>query len=61
MLYFSEVNSFLKNKLKRENIRNNLQTLLPTNLGGRAYFKRMHQEMEYDDTKKKKKRKRILL
>lgn len=58
MLYFSEVNSFLKNKLKRENIRNNLQTLLPTNLGGRAYFKRMHQEMEYDNTKKKKEEKK---
>ena len=39
------MNSYLKNKLRRENIRNNLQTLLPTNLGGRGYFKRMQQDL----------------
>ena len=36
---------FLKNKLNRVNIRNNLKTLLPQNMGARSYIKRVQQKI----------------
>ena len=48
------MNSFLKNKLKQEKIGNNLQALLPTNMGERVYFKRIEKEVNINKLPKKK-------
>jgi len=56
------VNSFLRNKLKNEKIGNNLKTLLPNNMGGRTYLKRIENEMSsYKSPIKKEEKKNATL
>ena len=56
------MNSFLRNKLKNEKIGNNLKTLLPNNMGGRTYLKRIENEMSsYKSPIKKEEKKNATL
>ena len=56
------MNSFLKNKLKKEKIGNNLKTLIPNNMGRRTYFKRIENEMNsYKSPIKKEEKKNTTL
>ena len=54
---------FLKNKLNRVNIRNNLKTLLPQNMGARSYIKRVQQKIGINNISldRRKEEKKILL
>ena len=43
----------MKNKLKKEKIKSEFRSLLPTNIGGRIYFKRMQKESGNSENKSK--------